>query len=166
MFGEPVIPSDFNPKTSPLAEAYELLDASNPLDLNLKYVEVEQVHFKDGTWDYDDETLLFNKVKNCIEVVGLENLRGEEEEWAREILWFWYHHAISYAFSKDRKQAQLFAERALQLQDENHPNQITRLLYYLVHNDVEGAESWWSVMNENEDKQVARELIDEYKNKF
>ena len=166
MLDQPKQPAEFNPALSPLFGAYDVLGATSPHDLYKKYVEVEQVHFKNGTWDYNNPNLLFNKVKIFIETVGLENLAGEEEEWARELLWFWYHHAISMAFGRDRKMAQEFASKALEIQGSEHPNQITRLLYHLVHDDVSGAELWYVHMNEGADKLVARELIDEYNTHF
>ena len=90
-------PTEFDPKVSLLIEAYELLGAISPFDLHKKYVEDDQIYFKNGKQDYNNPDLLFNKAKVLIESVGLENLKEKEEMWSREILWFWYHHAISSA---------------------------------------------------------------------
>lgn len=108
-------PTEFDPKLSPLSDAYESLGATSPIDLHKKYVENDQIYFKSSKWDYNNPDLLFNKVKVLIESVGLENLKGEEEMWVREILWFWYHHAISAAriMYPNQELAQAFARKAL-----------------------------------------------------
>jgi hypothetical protein len=162
---EPIQPTEFDPKVSPIAKAYELLSATNPFDLQKKYNENEQVYFKSRTWDYNNPELLFNKVKAAIEEVGLENLKGEEEKWAREILWFWYHHAISSArvMYPNNKLAREFAVKALELLNGDEYNQITRLLYYLVHHDVKSAEEFALQIVDPDDQELALELIQEYK---
>ena len=158
-------PTEFDPKVSLLIEAYELLGAISPFDLHKKYVEDDQIYFKNGKQDYNNPDLLFNKAKVLIESVGLENLKEKEEMWSREILWFWYHHAISSArvMYPNQELAQAFASKALELQNGEHPNQITQLLYYLVHHDVESAEAWVPNIVDVDDREVVAELIQDYK---
>jgi len=59
--------------------------------------------------------------------------------------------------------AQAFASKALELQNGEHPNQITQLLYYLVHHDVESAEAWVPNIVDVDDREVVAELIQDYK---
>lgn len=111
--------------------AYDLLGASTPLELNQKYVQIDQVLFKSGEWNYNNPALLTNQVKSILERVDTNSLTADELEWRQEILWFWYHHAISCARWKGDKEAALhFSEVALELQTDEHPNQITKLLYF------------------------------------
>jgi hypothetical protein len=150
--------------TSPLKEAYLLLGAKTPLELSDLYSAEDQKLMKAGAWDYDNPNLIVNKVKTNLEFTDLATLSEEEKEWRKEILWFWYHHAISCAIwrYKDKQAAQAYSARALELQSDDHPNQITRLLYLLVRDQLPEAEAWAMTVNE-EEKDTAESLIKQYK---
>ena len=72
-------------------------------------------------------------MKDILESLDPVGLTTDEKEWRQEILWYWYHHAISCAIAgyQDKAAAQMYAAKALEFQSEGHPNQITRLLYSL-----------------------------------
>ena len=161
------VPNNFEVEKSPIKEAYLLLVAKTPLELNRLYVVEDQKFMKSGTWDYDNPELVVNKIKDILESVGLENIPEDdrEREWAQEILWFWYHHAISCAVGryKDKAKAQMYAAKALEIQPEDHPNKITRLLSLLVNNKLEEAEEWLAAINEDPEKTTGKELLENYK---
>jgi hypothetical protein len=153
--------------------------------LSNKYGAEDQKLMRAETWDYDNPDLLVNKVKETIEEVGLEHLEGEEAKWCREIVWFWYHHAISCAIARyrDREAAKAFAAKALDLQPADHPNRITKLLYLLINDNLEEAERYVAEIpeayaedeiildaegneiqsRENIEKETAQEVLDDYK---
>lgn len=150
-------------KTSPLQEAYELLGATTPLEMFQKYCGAEQVLFKSREWDYEKPELLPNKVKVALERVKVTALTEEEKEWRDEVLWYWNHHAISVAAWKDnRRDAQKYAKKAVALQGPEHPNQITKLLYYLVFDRVADARDLASQIKEDPEKTAASELVVDY----
>lgn len=152
----------FDIENSPIGEAYKLLEASTPLELSQKYTKAEQPLFISQEWDYENPAQIQNKVKDILETVDPSALTEEEQDWRQEILWFWYHHAISCAiWKKDRTKAIEYSNKALELQDENHPNKITKLLSLLVNGDVEEAEEF--VKTVDTDKEEAEGLIEDYK---
>ena len=150
---------------SPMRAAYELLGAHTPLELSNLYSEEDQKLMKSRSWDYDNPDLVTNKVKGIIEIVDVNKLTEQEKDWRNEILWFWYHHAISCAIwrYKDKEKAKLYASKALEIQDRSHPNQITRLLDLLVNDKIQEAEKWASEINDEVEKETALSLIQEYK---
>lgn len=160
---QPSTPEQFNFENSPAREAYILLGATNPLELSNKYSEADQVLFKSGEWDYDNPDLITNKVKTILDSVDVADLTEDEKDWRQEIIWFWYHHAISCALSKhkDKESAKRFAKLALENQPENHPNQITKLLELLVNDKIEEAEEFAKTIGDEKD--TADDLIAWYK---
>lgn len=153
----------FQIEKSPFKEAYVLLDAKTPLELNTLYVDQDQILFKSGKWDYENPELITNKVKALLENTPTEGLTEEEREWRQEILWFWYHHAISVAVQhKDKEKAQFFAQKALEEQPKDHPNKITQLMAYLVHDDLEAAKKWAEGVEGEPEKSTAASLIQWY----
>lgn len=157
-------PQQFNIENSPIREVYELLGAKTPfkMELSNKYSEAEQILFKSQEWDYDNPNQIQNKVKAILESVDPEVLTEDEQDCRQEILWFWYHHAISCAiWKKDRAKAIEYSKKALALQDENHPNKITKLLSLLVNDKLNEAEE--SVKTVEIDRNTAEELIEDYK---
>lgn len=162
MENEPDIKPDL--EKSPLREAYLLLEAKTPLELSNKFCEEDQKAIKDRSWDYKDEDLLINRVKNILENATISELSSEEQYWHQEILWFWYHHAISCAIWKyrDRDMAKKYAARALELQADDHPNKITRLFDLLVNDKLGEAAEWAKTIEEEPEKGTARDLIKEY----
>lgn len=132
------------------------------------YTQEDQRLFALGLWDYDNPSLLVNKIYTSISRIDISTLRVGERVWCNEILWFWYHHAISCAISKkrDKEKARLFSEIALGMQPPDHPNQITRLLYLLTHDRFAEAESWASLISDRVERRTAREIIAEYGSMF
>ncbi len=132
-------------------EVFALLGVTNFLELSRAYSREDQILMKNGTWNIQNPLQITNLVKSLLEEMDPDELSEDDREWRREILWHWYHHAISHAMRnvKDRTfakiLAQAFATHALELQGENHPNKITRLLYHLVHDEIERAEAWWTL---------------------
>lgn len=155
----------FSIENSPIKEAYKLLEADTPLDLFSLYTEEDQKLMHSNSWDYDNENLITNKIKNILEKVDFSQLTAEEKKCCSEILWFWYHHAISFAVfqMKDKAKAIICAQKALDLQAKDNPNQITRLLYLLVNDKVNEAEEWAKEIKDEVEKQTAKQLIEQYK---
>ena len=148
-----------------LKAAYTLLGTQSPLELSNLYSAEDQKLMSAGEWDYNNPNLVVNKVKTILEAVNPNNLSEDENEWRQEILWFWYHHAISCAIWRynDRVAAQLYSEQALQHQPEHHPNKITRLLYYLTRDEVQEAEQWATTIAEEPEKTTSGQLLEDYK---
>lgn len=147
-----------------LQKAYELAGVDEPFTLYLTYSKLEQVLFRNKTWDYDNPDQIHNQIKREIEEINFKQLSKEEARWCRDILWYWHHHAISVAYwwKRDKKTAQLFAAKALEHQHANHENKITRLLYLLVHDDLEKAQEWAKTIT-CEDGPVAQDIIGWFK---
>lgn len=107
--------------------------------------------------------ILYSKVKEILEAASPEELTADEQEWRERTLWFWYHHAISAAIERgDKKRAQEFSEKALELEDS--ANNITRLLYYLVHDRRKNAEEHVKIMMEENDPDAgtAHDILEEF----
>jgi len=157
--------NNFEFQTSPLAEAYLLLGATSAQNLSVLYTMEDQKIMKAGKWDYANPELVVNKVKDILERVGETGLTDEEKEWRQEILWFWYHHAISCAIWRyhDKEMAKKCAEEALGYQSENHPNKITQLLAFLVNDNLADAEEWAKNIENEVEKKTAHDLIEGYK---
>jgi hypothetical protein len=167
MEGEPLNEetSRFDRDKSPAREAYALLGAQTPIELSNLYSAEDQRLMRSGAWDYENEELVVNQVKNILESLDPLTLTEEEQVWRQEILWFWYHHAISCAIwrYKDKNTAQDYATMALEYQSEDHPNKITKLLYFLVNDQLEEAEQWAAEIDEEPEKSTAADLVKEYK---
>jgi len=150
---------------SPAKEAYILLGAKTPLELSNLYSVEDQKLMHSGSWDYADKESAVNKVKGILESIDPSTLTTEEREWRQEILWFWYHHAISCAVwrYKDKAAAQMYAAKALENQPADHPNKITQLLDFLVNDKLEYAEKWVANIGEEPEKSTATSLVQTYK---
>src|SRR5271166_6422555 len=100
---------------SPLSEAYALVGARDIVELSEIYDREDQRLFKSGQWDYDNPDLLTNRIKAILAGVNPTKLTETEREWRQEMLWFWYHHAISCAIwkKKDKEKAKLYAGEAI-----------------------------------------------------
>lgn len=156
----------FNIEESPIKEAYILLNASTPLELSNNYTAKDQEQMRSGSWDYSNQESIVNKIKNILESVNFSTLSNEEEkEWVQEIIWFWYHHAISCAVwrYKDKDAAKRYANKALEYQSADHPNKISKLLYFLVNDKFEDAEKWVDQITEEPEKSTAISLIQDFK---
>jgi hypothetical protein len=158
-------PKTFAFENSPLKDAYHLLSAQTPLELSRAYDSIDQQLMKTGSWDYANPELPVNKVKEILERASVGQLTDDEKEWRQEILWFWYHHAISSAIwlHKDREKAKEFAAQALDYQSEENPNKITRLLFLLVNDRLADAEAWAGSIVDEGEHETAAETIGEYK---
>jgi predicted Zn-dependent protease len=152
-------------KPSSLARVYEMLHATTPLEMSNNYTEEDQKLLKSGAWDYDNSELITNKVKVLLEQLDDTDLTEDERFWKNETLWFWYHHAISCAVwsKQDKEAAQQYSKKALELQPDDHPNKITRLLSYLVCDQLSEAEEWAEKIKEEPEKSTAASLLSEYK---
>jgi hypothetical protein len=166
-------PQSFNIENSPIKEAYKLLGANTPLELSNLYTAEDQRLMNSHEWDYNNPDLITNKIKEIIEVADKSQMTEDEKEWSEDIVWFWYHHAISTAFyrNKDREMAKKFAAKAMEIQPENEKNTITKVLYLLVNDRVAEAEEFAATIKggklddgtENPEPQTAKDLIEEYK---
>ncbi len=152
---------------SPMKEAYKLLGAQTPFELFDLYDKEDQRLMKAGLWDYDNPNLIVNKIKNIIESIDINELTEEENEWRQEILWFWYHHAISCAIwrYKDKDKAKIYSAKAFQYHLNDNQNQITKLLDFLVNGQVKEAEEWAEKIQDEVEQKTASDLIKEYKEK-
>ncbi|MEK7520220.1 MAG: hypothetical protein AAB581_03210 [Patescibacteria group bacterium] len=114
-------------------------------------------------WDDTNPHLVANKIKVILEHIDPLDLSKKDRFWWHEILWFWYHHAISCAIwkRKSRSWAQFYADRAMTLQTANHPNKITKLLWLLVYDRLAEAK-WWAAQITGIEAKTAQETIREY----
>lgn len=146
-----------------IQEAYELLGAKTPLELSQRYTEEDQKLMKAGEWDYLNQDLIVNKVRNILENIDENKLTPAEKEERKEILWFWYHHAVSCAIwrYKDKEKAVEYVNKALNFQPENHPNKITKLFSLLLEDKTEEVEDWIKTVSGDE-KEAADFLLSEY----
>ena len=152
---------------SPLKEAYMLLDAKDPGELKTKYSVEDQILMKSVSWDYEDSTLLIHKIKDILERAQISELSADEKYWRLNILWSWYHHAISCAIwrYRDKTKAQIYSKQALAYQPANHPNKITRLMYLLVRDKLAEAETWQKSITTEPEKNTSAVTLEEYKTK-
>ena len=120
---------------------------------------------KSGEWDYKNQELVVNKVKDVLEGLDPAFLSEEEKEWRGEILWFWYHHAISCAIwhYHDKPAAIEFSNKALSYQSPEHPNKITKLLSLFVEGKMSEAEEWAKGIQNEVEKETAAYVIEDYK---
>ena len=146
-----------------LKRAFALARVDNTYDLYRAYVDADQALMVPFVWNYDDPNQLINKIKTALDDVDLSSLSKEDHEWCRQIFWFWHHHAISCAVvKKDQKAAQRYSVKALEYLDDDHPNMITRLLYYLVHDKLYAAKQWADTITDEECRKTALEVVGWY----
>ncbi len=156
-------PQKFDKEKSPMREAYDLMGATTPLELSNLYSEQENKLFVTEEWDYDNPDQIQNKVKYILENVNEPELTEDEREWRDDILWFWYHHAISCAnWKKDKEKMKEYSQKALEYQG-NNPNILTRTMFLLAHDSIEEAEEWAQSKEGDIDYETALELIENYK---
>ena len=130
-----------NDQTSRLVnEAFTLLGVHTFLELSRAYSHEDQKLMKSREWNAYNPTLTTNRVKAILEQIDPSELNESDRMWRDEILWFWYHHAVSC--ERNRVQAQTYATKALELQGDDHPNRITRLLWFLTYDKVDEAKQW------------------------
>ena len=147
-----------------LQQAYSLAGVTSMKELSSAYDREDQNLYKAGEWDYDNPDLLTNKIKHILESINPNSLTPDEMHWQQEILWFWYHHAISVAIwkYKDKRAAQKYAAKALRDQPAGHPNQITKLLYLLVYDRQDEAKKWAKTISDDVERTSAVHLLSDY----
>ncbi len=123
-----------------IRQAYGLFGVSGPFDFQRAYTLHDQALMKSRQWSAYNPELIINRAKVILEQMDFDVLGEEEKLWFTEVLWFWYHHAISNEVLRSR--ARKYADKALSLMDDGHSNRITRLLWYLTRDDVGGAKDW------------------------
>ena len=134
------------------------------LKLSQAYSVEDQKLMHSRKWDDTNPDLITNKVKGILESVDPMDLTDDDCMWRSEILWFWYHHAISCALWKkrDKRLAQSYAQRALELQPPDNPNSITKLLCFLLNDQLEEAKAWMKKGTIEAERDTARYLIQRY----
>lgn len=151
-----------NKETSRLVnEAFVILGVQTFLDLSRAYSREDQVLMKSREWDAYNPFLITNQVKAILEQIDPTDLGESDRMWRDEILWFWYHHAVSC--ERNRIQAQAYAAKALELQGNDHPNRITKLLWFLTHDRVYEAKEWVAkIPTDSVECQTGLDTIREY----
>jgi len=133
--------------------------ADDMFHLSRIYTKFDQPVFKNGRWSYNNPRLIINKIKSDLEQIPDSCFDERGLMWKREILWFWNHHAISIAVCRgDFILARTFANQAIKLQGRNPSNQITRLLWYLVHGRIKQAKRWFRT-GVKVDRRTARDVL-------
>jgi hypothetical protein len=152
-------------KRARLKNVLLLAGVKNAKELRRVYDEEDQRLMKAGEWDYDNNTLLINKIRQALNEIDWRSLNQKQREICEEIRWFWHHHAISCAIwkKKDRIKAKHHAGLACGYQPDDHPNKITLLLWWLVSDQLEQAYRWAETITEEPEKSTAQSLIEEYK---
>ncbi len=156
----------FDRNKSSLRLVYEKFSCKDPGELRDLYQEEDQRLMYKAAWDHRNDELLTNQIKDAIEKAGGRNIGdAKEQRWISNILWLWYHHAISSALWRygDKEEAQKFSAEALSVQPSDHPNKITRLLYYLTRDDLEKAEEWAETITTEPEKTTAHYDLDLYR---
>lgn len=156
----------FNKNKSILKNVYIKFLVNDPSELKKVYMNEDQKLMRNGKWDYENPELITNKIKDSVEAIGVQNISDKKEKiWISDILWMWYHHATSCALYRygNKKEAIKYSTIALDLQTEDHPNKITRLLYFLSRDNLNNAERWFKLITEEPEKTTAKYLIDRYK---
>lgn len=142
---------------------FALTDAASFLGAHKRFMVDDQLLMKSGGWDYNNPKLLTNQIKFLLEKIDPAELSEEDTVWYFETLWMWYHHAVSCAIRlRDLDAARQYATHALELQRDDHPNKITRLLWFLVHGQIDSAKAWAEAIKDPVEHQSAKEYIEEY----
>lgn len=137
---------------------YERFLANDPGELQTVFSHEDQKLMTANAWDYKNDSLITNEIRKDIESIGLEKISDiKEKKWIQNILWMWYHHAISCALWRygDKATAQTYAKKAIELQPEDGINKITRLLYLLAHDMIDEARIWAATITAEPEKSTA-----------
>jgi hypothetical protein len=135
----------FDKNKSSLRDIYTKYNVNDPGELQELFTKHDQTLMNTQSWDYHNTELLVNTIKKDIEGVGISTITdNKEQRWIREILWLWYHHAISCALYRyaDKNTARVYAKKAVEIQPLSHANKITKLLYLLVHDKYSEAKAY------------------------
>ncbi len=150
-----------------IEEAFALFEVADFFSLARAYSNEDQRLMKSDAWNDGDPSLLTNRLKTMLEAIDPAELSAKDVMWHQEILWFWYHHAMSHANVRkgDIELAKAYAVKALELQGEDHPNKITRLYWFLLHQQLDEARVW--ALGIDVDRDTAEWLIVDYEqNRF
>ncbi|MEK7099428.1 MAG: hypothetical protein AAB916_02830 [Patescibacteria group bacterium] len=145
-------------------EAFDLFGVNSFRALHDAYMQKDQDKFLFNTWCYDDPTDILVQTREALEAIDPGVLDEDDRMWWYEIIWFWYHHAISASIRKlDKARARYFACMALAYQDPNHPNRITRLLWHLVYDRLAEARRFvYECQRLGPDHETEVELLEDY----
>ena len=129
---------------------------------------VDQSLMRSDGWDYLDHTLQNNLLHRALLCVNKEQLTRDELWRVNQMIWLWYHHAISCAIwrHRDREAAQDFSLHAVvyQRRISNHPNKITRLLFLLVRDRFYEAEAWAKkIKSPRYERKTALKILEKYR---
>lgn len=151
---------------SPIKRIYMLLKVNSPDKLWAAYMKEDQKLMRSQKWDYKNKSIKINKIKEIFEKVDARKLTKEERVEQKEILWMWYHHATGYAIwkYKSKATAKSYSGKAIKYQSKDHPNKVTRLLYYLTRDQLVKAENWAKKNQRGQDTALISEVIKLYKN--
>jgi hypothetical protein len=151
------------PQAERIKRAFDLFGILDFYSLAFAYTVEDQKLMKTDAWDDENPILITNRVRHILEGIDPMALDEKDRVWWREIMWFWYHHAISCAIwkRKDRALAQRYADKAREIQgDLGHPNRITEVLRLLVHDKVGDARKMVDQLITEANS--AKELLEEY----
>lgn len=153
--------------TPTLAEICTLFGCAHVDALDALYLKHDQELMYNFQWDYQDDALLTNRIRTKLELLDVGAITDEYDRWrVKEILWLWYHHAISCALWRygDEEAARAYATKALEYHQTDNPNKITMLLYLLVHRRTQEAQEYaTSSIDTDVETDTATYLLDLYK---
>lgn len=157
-----------SPNAACLNNLFALTGTTNLRELSDKYDAADQQLMVANLWDYTDPTLLPNQIRRLLEQLDTTALNHDDKYWRNEMLWFWYHHAVSCALFKhdDIVAARFFSSEALKRQPDSHPNKITQLLYLLAHNQINAALTWLNAIEDEEERRSGEEIFSAYAKKI
>jgi hypothetical protein len=127
--------------------------------------DVDQERMKSKVWDYKNTTSLDTRIVRDLERVTRSDLTEDERWRVEQMIWMWYHHAVSCAIYKyrDREAALCFVHKALEHQSRipNHPNKITSLFLFLLNGKLKKARESMKRMSRIE-RNTAQDIISEW----
>lgn len=153
--------------SSTLEEVCALFGCAHIDELDAMYLAHDQTLMRNREWDYQNESLLINRIRARLEALDMGALADDYDRWrVKEILWLWYHHAISCALWRygDESAAREFATKAVEYHQKDNPNKITQLLFLLVHRRIQEAKECAAGIDSKEEIEMAEHLLTLYAN--
>ena len=136
----------------------------NVIALEQKCRDSDQRRMRSLKWDYTKDSLDTRIVFDLVQVPQTE-LTPDENWRVNQMIWLWYHHAVSCAISrhKDRKKALEFVNKALEYQAriKDHPNKITPLFKLLLLGKLDEAKNF-AKEPDFADRDLAKDLIEDW----
>jgi hypothetical protein len=110
-----------------------------------KFFESDQELMKSGNFDYKNNEILNNQMKEYLEEIDSSQISEQARQKQAEMLWIWYHHA-----AQDAKERYQENEKAIELKDKaleyretsGISNEITKLLSMLYKKNFDEAKSY------------------------